>query len=101
MSKIYHSIESRTYTDSLTTTGIVETSLVMTVRTEINPIYFDSTNIEFTKSVDRRKIVDTIYGEYIGHLRDINSMIWSNEDRDIISQKINKTIDSMWGSSND
>lgn len=45
-----------------------------------------------------KQIIDQVYGDYARELQEINAMLWKNDERYDISEKINKMIESMMGS---
>ena len=98
MSKIYQYIESKVVREE-DHVIVLETKPYIAIRTMINRGTFDENGEElnYIKNVQRKKIIEEIYGQYINELRDVVAMIWRNEDRGVITEKINDICDHMWG----
>ena len=99
MSKLYHCIESKVVKEN-DYYIILETRPYMAIRTQVERISLDANgnSLDYIKNIQRRKIIEEVYGQYINELRDVVAMIWRNEDRSMITDKINDICDHMWGS---
>lgn len=102
MSKIYNMIETHVYKGAPEQEDnvVVETQLNLKIKYTFNAVDKESENafLNHMTSNGRKNIIDIIYGSYVNELQEINAMLWKNDERDDISQKINKMIESMQGS---
>jgi hypothetical protein len=72
----------------------------MAIRTQVDRVELDTdgNSLDYIKNIQRRKIIEEVYVQYINELRDVVAMIWRNEDRSEITDTINDICDHMQGS---
>ena len=113
MSKIYDRIQIKATFD-LEDAILFEAQFNVTVRSRLSRLQFKQTSaghslntslvdrlkddVYFQMMVEnaRKQIIDEVYGDYARELQEINAMLWKNDERYDISEKINKMIESMW-----
>ena len=117
MSKIYNMIETRVYKsppDQNEDNIVIETRLNLKIKLTMNASEFYQTSCQTHSTLvdretenalldhmtnnSRKQIIDQVYGDYARELQEINAMLWKNDERYDISEKINKMIESMMGS---
>ena len=90
---------SATDDSPISTRGILynyDIGVKLGARDALNNLH-DSDHIGKMVTDVKRAVIEELYGDYAKELQEINAMLWKNDERYDISQKINKMIESMMG----
>ena len=102
MSNLYNIIETKV-NDRLSNEDyiVMETQLKLTVQSSLLRSELKEAQIDIQAIMeddDRRKIIHMVYGGYATELADVIAMLYKNENRDVVTHKINEIIESMLNS---
>ena len=102
MSNLYNIIETKV-NDRLSNEDyiVMETQLKLTVQSSLLRSELKEAQTEVQTMAEenaRRKIIRMVYGKYAFELADVIVMLYKNENRDVVTHKINEIIESMLNS---